>query len=139
MKKQFRKSFVLIVTMEYQNVLYKINFSHRFQVWEQILAYVISKNFCSVHYQTPCRTNFPNYHVQFMWQFCIQSWFSVIISYSNSCQDCAYSIKRLYNCEAKIYKVFGNERYKSFCLLHRLEICSQNLNLRQKVAIYRTF
>jgi hypothetical protein len=37
------------------------------------------------------------------------------------------------------YMVFGNEHYKSVCLFHRLEMCSQNKNLCQKLAIYRTF
>ena len=38
-----------------------------------------------------------------------------------------------------IYRVFGNERYTSVCLLHRVEMSSQNLNRCQKFAIYRTF
>ena len=43
---------MLNMAYEYTNFLYIANFCHRFQFWE--LAYVISKNFCSVHYQTPC-------------------------------------------------------------------------------------
>jgi hypothetical protein len=69
---------------------------------EKIICFNVYTFFCYLYTPTPAH-NQPLYKVLF--NFCIEN--TIII------------LKRE---TFPIYRVFGNERYKSFCLLHRLEI-----------------
>ena len=60
MKKQFRKSFVLIVTMEYQNVRASVNFSHLI-IGPGMLPGLCNKCILFISSRrSPCRYFFPS-------------------------------------------------------------------------------